>query len=289
MEAFITKANAERIVKQINLTDLEIYEFGQQIKFKWFNKGELKKLKALEMLFTNPKLFLSRFVPLKPREDENDYVFRSNAAFHTRENCSKMHSDFNNIKIPEEIIKSGRKQEFLQFCTDHAELYYNFPDQFRLRLRWRFNITFDPFVHFENSGYQAIENMTFAELVKAIENKILEFNNWIGESSLNRQVVEKFGLQSFNYKKPEMINTIKISNTVKKQDVIEILKHFELNIKQPLIVLLTYYYRMKNNSDLSFESNILIELGFIACSHCKSISRTNLRNNLLRMPHLKAG
>jgi hypothetical protein len=261
MEAFITRSNAERIVKKMDLNEIDVMEFRKQMKFKWFNMGELRKLKAFEMLFSDPELFLSNYVALKPRENANDYVFKSNAAFHTSKNCSKMLSDFKNFKIPENVIKSGRKQEFIQFCTDHTEIYNNFPDQFRLRLKWKFKITFDPFVHFENSGYQAIENMTLTELVKAIENKILEFNNWIGESSLNLQVVEKFGFQSFNYKNPDKIDQKKISNTVKKEDVIEVLKHFQLNIKEPLLELFTYYYRMKNNSDLNFESNILIELG----------------------------
>jgi hypothetical protein len=289
MEAFITRSNAERIVKKMDLNEVDVIEFRKQMKFKWFNMGELRKLKAYEMLFSDPDLFLSNYVALKPREDANDYVFKSNAAFHTSENCTKMLSDFKNFKIPENVIKSGRKQEFIQFCTEHAELYNNFPDQFRLRLRWKFNITFDPFVHFENSGYKAIENMTLLELEKAIENIIEDFNNWLRESSFNRQVIEKFGFQSFNYKNPEKIDQKKISNTLKKEDVIEVLKHFQLNIKEPLMELFTYYYRMKNNSDLSFESNILIELGFRQCSHCKANSLSNLTKRLLAMPHLKAG
>jgi hypothetical protein len=268
MEAFITRSNAERIVKQLNLSDIDVNEFGKQMKFKWFNKGELRKLKAFEMLFSNPELFLSHFVTLKPREDKNNYVFQSNAAFHTNENCTRMHSDFNNIKIPEEIIKSGRKQEFIQFCKDHSELHEKYPDQFRNRLKWRFNITSDILVHYENSGYQAIENMTLKELENSIETKIEKFNCWIGESQFNRKVIEKYGFQSFNYKNPNLVDLKKISDTAKREDVINILKHFELNIKYPLIKFMTYSYQMKNNSSLSFESTILTELGFKQCSHC---------------------
>ena len=268
MEAFITRSNAERIVKQLNLSDIDVNEFGKQMKFKWFNKGELRKLKAFEMLFSNPDLFLSHYVTLKPREDKNNYVFQSNAAFHTNENCTRMHSDFNNIKIPEEIIKSGRKKEFIQFCKDHSELHEKYPDQFRNRLKWRFNITSEILVHYENSGYQEIENMTLKELENSIETKIEEFNCWIGESQLNRTVIEKYGFQSFNYKNPNLVDLKKISDTAKREDVINILKHFELNIKYPLIKFMTYSYQMKNNSSLSFESTILTELGFKQCSHC---------------------
>lgn len=289
MEAFITRSNAERIIKKMDLNGLDVFEFRKHMEFKWFNMGELRKLKAYEMFFSDPELFLSNYVALKPREDANDYVFKSNAAFHTNESCSKMHSDFINIKIPKEIIRAGRKEEFIKFCSEKSKLSEETPDQFQNLLRWKFKINYNPAVHYENSGYQAIENMTLADLVKAIEDKIIEFNNWIRESSLNRQVVEKFGFQSFNYKNPEKIDQKKISNTVKKEDVIEVLKHFQLNIKEPLMELFTYYYRMKNNSDLSFESNILIELGFRQCSHCKANSLSNFTKRLLAMPHLKAG
>ena len=48
MEALITKSNAERIVKQMNLSKIDIKKFKEEMKFKWFNNWELKKLKAFE-------------------------------------------------------------------------------------------------------------------------------------------------------------------------------------------------------------------------------------------------
>jgi hypothetical protein len=62
MEAFITKANAERIVKKMDLNEVDVTEFRKQMKFKWFNTGELRKLKAYEMLFSEPELFLSNCI-----------------------------------------------------------------------------------------------------------------------------------------------------------------------------------------------------------------------------------
>ena len=279
MESYITKANADRIVKKMNLSGIEINEFGKQMQFKWFNKGELRKLKAFEMLFTKPDLFLSSYTALKPRDNESEFVFRSNSAYHESENCSKLHSDFSNIKIPNEIIISGQKQKFIQFCKDYFELSQKYPDQFRLRLKWEFNITNEIFVNYENSGYLSIENMTLMEVEKIIQKKIIDFNNWIRESRINLQVVEYFGLQSFNYKWPEKLNLQYIS-TKNKKEIIEILKHFEINIKQPLIELFINYYRMKNNKELSFDSNLLEELGFKACSYCKSILHTKLNRKV---------
>jgi hypothetical protein len=276
MESFITKANADRIIKKMDLSNIDISEFGKNMQFKWFNKGELRKLKAFEMFFSKPDLFLSSYIKLKPRDNENLYVFKSNSAYHEDKDCSKLHSDFKNIKIPREVILSGKEHKFIQFCKDHSELSQNYPDQFQLRLKWEFNINTEVFVHYENSGYISIENMKLPELESLIEKKILEFNNWVQKSRINQLVISNFGLQSFNYKWPEKLNLefISIKN---KEEIIEILKHFEINIKQPLIELFINYYRMKNNKDLSFDSNLLEELGFKACSYCKSILHTRLQ------------
>ena len=288
MKSYITKANADRIVKKMDLSGIDINEFGKQMQFKWFNKGELRKLKAFEILYTKPELFLTSYIALKPRDNESDFVFKSNSAYHESKNCSKLHSDFSNIKIPNEIIVSGKKHKFIQFCKDYFELSQKYPDQFLKRLKWEFNIINDIFIHYDNSGYVSIDNMTFLEVEKNLQKKIMDFNNWIGESRTNLQVVEHFGLQSFNYKWPKKLN-LQYFSTKKKEEIIEILKHFEINIKQPLIELFIHYYRMKNNKELSFDSNLLEELGFKACSYCKSILHTKLNRKVSKFNYLQCG
>ena len=55
MEALITKSNAERIIKQMDKSEFDILDFTNDMKFKWFNKGELKQLQAFSMLFSKPE------------------------------------------------------------------------------------------------------------------------------------------------------------------------------------------------------------------------------------------
>ena len=271
MEALITKSNAERIIKQMDKSEFDIIDFKNDMKFKWFNKGELKQLKAFSMLFSKPDEFFSKYVPLS-RNDSKQFVFNSGrSAFHLHEGCEKMLSDFRNILIPEEILKTGRKDEFIAWCKGKTELFEKYPDQFKLRLKIKFGLSMDPFVRFDNSGYESFDNYSVAELDQAIDQKILEVQELMEASKLYFEVISVFGIQSFNYKDPSMINLAKLSISVNIDEVIEILKSFELKIKKPLVRLFQHYYRMKNNRDLKFESDILLTLGFNPCSKCCSV------------------
>ena len=271
MEALITKSNAERIIKQMDQSEFDIIDFKNDMKFKWFNKWELKQLKAFSMLFSKPDEFFSKYVPLS-RNDSKQFVFNSGrSAFHLDEGCEKMLSDFRNVLIPEEILKTGRKDEFIAWCKGKTELFEKYPDQFKLRLKIKFGLSMDPFVRFDNSGYESFDNYSVAELDQAIDQKILEVQELMEASNLYFEVISVFGIQSFNYKYPSMINLAKLSISVNIDEVIEILKSFELNIKKPLVRLFQHYYRMKNNRDLKFKSDILLTLGFNPCSKCCSV------------------
>ena len=258
MEVFITRSNAERIITKVNLSDIDIACYARELKFKWFNKSELKKLKALEELYSNPILFIDTYVKLQPRKDDNSYVFSSSVAFHTNEHCDKMLSDFENIKIPSHIMKSGRKQDFIDFCTKNQALRIKFPDQFQNRLRWKFGVREQVVVRYENSGTDRIENMSLEEVSAAINRLLEETNAWIAASSLVRNVIEVFGKQSFNYNKVDELPLDWLSVNASKEKVGEILKRFEINVKQHLITLFKHYFRMKNNKSLRFDHQLFV-------------------------------
>lgn len=286
MEAYITKSNSERILQQIDLKEVDIDSISREMQFKWFNKLELRKLKAIELLYSNPDLFLAKYVKLKPRESQKDLVFTSKngPAYHTNETCEKMLSDYENIRIPERIMHSGKKQEFIEFCNQNATLLEKYPDQFYKRLKWSFGISESIEVRFMNSGAELFENMTLEELEEALENKIESINNWLQESKESHEIIEVFGVQSFNYDKPECINISRLKSDLSIEQVCETLKMFEMDIKKPLIELFKHYYRMKNNKTLSFNTDILSTLGFHRCGKCQQIRHSISFLELLNAP-----
>ncbi|MFM7682052.1 MAG: hypothetical protein ACKO7P_04830 [Bacteroidota bacterium] len=291
MEAFITRSNAERIVKKMDNKNLDITDFANEIQFKWFNSGELRTLKAFELFFSNPELFISECSMLKPRDYQQEFVFKTtnSPAYHYYDDCERMLSNYENIRIPESIEKTGRRNQFIEWCIKHRELREKFPDQFKFRLYINFRIKEDVDVIFENSGYQSFDAMTLAELEKEINKELEDTQIWLASSPIHRRVMEIFGIQSFNYKNPKYINLNRLKMDVSEEEVINCLRHIELEIKRPLMELFMNYYRLKENEGLSFDENILDHLGFRPCSHCKSKSQSNFTKRLLAMPHLKAG
>jgi hypothetical protein len=278
MKVFITRANAERIITKVDLNQIDIYSYANELEFKWFNKGELRKLKAFEELYSNPELFLRTYVKLEQKNDGKEYVFSSSSAYHTNEQCNRMLSDFKNIKIPSQIINSSRKQEFIDFCNENQKLRTIFPDQFRNRLRWRFGITENVEVHYENSGADIINNMSIHEVCARIDYLLEETNSWISESEMIREVVDTFGLQSFNFNKPEAFNLKKLKMNISILKVCEILEHLEVHFKQQLIALFKHYFQIKSNKSLSVESPLLIQLGFRYCTSCQRQEELNHLN-----------
>jgi hypothetical protein len=270
MEVFITRSNAERIIKRMNVNSLDIHEFAKQMQFRWFNNWELGTLKAHELFFSNPEEFVRQFSELKPREKQDSFVYKhtQSPAFHHYHNCHGMLSNYKNLQIPESILASNREDEFIEWCVANEHLREKYPDQFKLRLKYRFNVTENIDVNIENSGSQVYETLTLEDIETSISDKLEEIKQWLSSSHLNRVVMEAFGIQSFNFKDSERLNLNRLMSDASKEDVVKCLTHIEMAIKRPLTDLFKVYYRLKENEGLAFNQHLLEHIGFRVCKRC---------------------
>lgn len=277
MEVYITKANAERIINKMDVSDIEIEDFKKDIRFKWFNKFELKRLKATELFYSDIEIFSSMFQELRTYSNSN-YVYPSkNPAYHNTLDCERLHADYENIKIPDAIRKANRTEEFRLWCIEKKDLYDKYADQFNYQLLKRFNVVSkDIFVHFENSGVEIFDNYSAPQLKNAIDKKINEALTFVLSSENHENVIKSFGYLSFNYKCPDKIDENKLKVLIEKEEVIQILKTFELSYKQPIMKMMKNYYRMQNNTELKFDSDILSGLGFNCCFGCHKLTMADL-------------
>lgn len=270
MEVFITRSYAERIIERMNVNSLDIQEFAKQKQFKWFNNWELGTLKAYELFFSNPKEFVRQFSKLKPREKQVSFVFKhtQTSAFHNYTNCQGMLSNYKNLQIPKSILASKREDEFIEWCVANEEIREKYPDQFKLRLKYRFSVTENIDVNIENSGYQAYDALTLDEIETSISEKLEEMKQWLSSSQMNRVVMDVFGVQSFNYKEPERLNLSRLTVNTTLDKVVKCLTHIEIEIKRPLMDLFKVYYRLKENKGLVFNQHLLEHIGFRVCKRC---------------------
>ena len=277
MEVYITKANVERIINKMDVSEIQIEEFKNEIRFKWFNSLELKRLKAHELFYSNIEEFSSMFKVMQPYSNSN-YVYPTKApAFHSTASCERLTADFENLKIPEGIKTANRTEEFRGWCLENKELFEKYPDQFNYLLEKKFKIeNRDIFVYFQNSGVEVFENYSASHLENAIENKIDEALSFILSSEIHKKVIKAYGYLSFNYKFPDRIDMDKIKVFMEKKKVIQILETFELSFKQPIMKMMKNYYRLQNNEDLKFDSDILTGLGFNCCFGCHKVTMADL-------------
>jgi len=287
MEVYVTRSNAERIIKKMDIKGLDISEFAKQMQFKWFNKWELCTLNAYELFFSNPAQFVSQCSELKSREIQQFFVHRNSQppSYHYFDSCKRMLSNYENIRIPDSILSSGREEEFINWCSENEELRAKYPDQFRLRLKYRFKVTENVDVNIENSGYQAFEALTLSDVESAISKKLEKTQQWLASAHLNREVMEVFGIQSFNYKEPERIKMKRLTIQASIEQVVNCLTYIELVIKRPLVDLFKVYYRLKENEGLAFNENLLEHIGFRVCTRCSAQKSIGTLLNEHRVEH----
>ena len=103
---YITKANAKRIIKRINLSDIEFVDGVVYKKPIYFlSSWEAKYLLLMKTLLKEPERFSIEVYNPIINKDTFRYVFESKQppSYHMDKNCEKLNSDFKNFEIPFEI------------------------------------------------------------------------------------------------------------------------------------------------------------------------------------------
>ncbi|UVQ46444.1 hypothetical protein NXY11_25510 [Parabacteroides faecis] len=127
MNVFITKANASRIVKSIDLSKAkiegDIYKDKNQVLNAMFSKYEKHELLAYKTLMEDPEAFMSEiYEKISQYEDTYWWVYekKNPPAYHFNSACPCLLSNFKNYKIPDGIrfkgiqIKGIQKDEYIK-------------------------------------------------------------------------------------------------------------------------------------------------------------------------------
>lgn len=272
--AYITTANSKRIIRKVDFTsvtfDGEVYK--KPIYF--FSRYEEQNLLAIKELLENPEQFSNQYYDVLVNHDSFQYVFENGKpAYHQTLNCPRLHSDFQNFEIPEEIIKRGQEEveKYRAWFKDVAYLFESDDDTkieiFKERCRLRFNLDLPPkVVKRNNSGSFEIENLNLDELEKKIDDLIRSAGRFYYKSEKHTTILKKFSKLTFlaNKTEPLRYNETGYSDA----EVKDILREHAEEFKYPLIHLLREWYRVKLNPNLEFEGKLLERLGFVSCSTC---------------------
>lgn len=279
--AYITKANAKRILKRINLSSIGNIEGDVYKKPIYFlSSWETKYLLLMQSLLKEPDKFAIEVYQPVVNKDTYRFVFESEQqpSYHTNKDCVRMKSHYNNLEIPFEILDRARelggeelvKKEVISFrdwFKLHFELYQNNKESFlkQLEIRWRVERNISE-IDKENSGIESIENYSLIELEQEIDKIISDAGAYFKSKPNRQNIIRRFQKLTFLAYKPDVIQNN--DTELNDYELKEFLKEYDVQFKKPIKELLVEYYRVKYNPELSFDSNILDALNFRICSSC---------------------
>lgn len=258
---YITEFNFRRMIRQIDETQLESNraEFLRDISF--LTKVELKELQLIHLISENPQILSDNAFQFVNIEDE--FLNGKTPAYHLDQNCGRLHSDFRGIKIPQELINTGRTAEVREWFKENAYLLKSEKlDVLEMRFRNRFQCSLDV-KNLENSGSIVFYNDSIEELEQLIKDTLDRANNF-GESASEQRIVNAFGKIHYITKREDFRSKHYDTNQVK-----EVVVRFNKEIRYPLIELLRKYFIAKYNSRLEFSQGVLDQLGFVPCRCCR--------------------
>lgn len=267
---YITRANSIRISNQIKpdkFADLKGIIYERKIDI--FNNREEKWLLAIQEFYENPEKFIKEYYQKVVNKDTFTLVWEGgHPAYHIDKNCEKLNKDYENFKIPEEIIKKGKGEiiRFRQWFEQNKYLLEK-PDTFAMKLHMAFDIITNPkAINIDNSGVILLENYDLEEIKSIIDDLLEQYKKYFYRDNKTKEILSKFSKTAYIYKKKLSIpnNNTKFSD----EEIYTLLKEFDVKFKSPLYKYLIEYYKVKLNPELKFENYLLDQIGFRQCRTC---------------------
>lgn len=279
--AFITSYNTHKIVTRNNFKNVNLS--GQVYRFKlyMFSKYEENCLLAIQELMKNPENYFKHIYDPIVINDSKKYVYKEHQpAYHIDKDCKRLHSDFTNFELPQEIKERGdlEIERFRKWFSENQYLLET-PDVFVMRLKLAFGISYNPkSIIYENSGFAEVKNYSVEELENKIDFHIKEAGRYFYAEEKNTKILRAFGKVS-----GRAFLDIPLEGNYtgySEYEVKHFLKDYHRKYKLPIRKLLIEYYRIKFNLNLKFAQNYMEVLGFKKCECCKRTEENRYFLNL---------
>lgn len=267
--AYITYANLKRIVRAIDPRDLESKGSVYLRPIYCFNKYEEQQLLLFKRLLSEPDLLIKEVFTSFKKKDKLEMIHEdASPAYHNGWDCSNLHSDYEDFKIPEEIRGQGKEviKDFRQWFKANEHLLED-PAAFSMRMyhRWKVRTKLEKVVY-ENSGSVEVHNLSVQEIIDTIDDLLKLSAKMYHSSEAHSVVISKMSKYAYLGLTDEPLE--RNETGFSDNEVKEILRDYEVQIKVPLKNLLRQYYMMSMNHQLNFDGKLLDQLGFKPCSNC---------------------
>ena len=134
---YITVANSKRILRKLDLNDLDLTGQVYDKPLFFLNKREEQALLAYKEFMQSPEMFVEDIYQKVKVEDRFMYVYEGDApCYHQREDCERLNAEFRNFIIPHSIRERGTDCviRFREWFKENIYLLDGKKDIFEMRI-----------------------------------------------------------------------------------------------------------------------------------------------------------
>lgn len=232
-----------------------------KIDRKWFNRGEIANILTAKKLYLAPEELMQTIKKLTIKENERMLNPKSIPAYHLDSHCKKLHSDFEDYKLPEGL-KTEDKEEFRTFFKSLLNLdEKTTPHKLKIKMYQQKypDLPYPESIIHENSGVAALKNRNLKEIEFNLDKLIEEANIFY---KMHRETLYRLETRSFKYNDINFIKEI-------GERAASILGKFH-NQKEAIKNEIIEYYKLSNamNGKIDASKRVLSLAGFVPCSRC---------------------
>lgn len=299
--AYITCFNYARLDGMKN--HIQMSENGVELHHKyalnWFSNQEANHLYLHKILLLNQehvlwnKLIARKWLLIQtPKDNFTHFKAPKAPAYHCREDCSMLASDFENFELPVGFVETYGEAEverFREWCVTarkdgrtplqlirdgETKLFITAVSAMKWEgrsqlLNWKKAV--ESYLAKQNSGQIEFFNLTLEEVEVHIDRIMQEFGEWqatlseIQHKALNAHMKQAYLIYKGKEEKKEKLSY----PGMLAEELYALLDKFIQEFKNPIKTLfIASYYQTALESGISLDGNVLSQLGFKPCRHC---------------------
>lgn len=265
------KANTRNVSELVQCYDSQLTNLLSKPELEFLSSTKLvletinESYALLEVEYSKLQIKTTRLPP------NSRWVYLGGApAYHKDKNCSRLHQDYLNFEIPEELPES-RISEYRKFFIDNLSLFHEDAERFYVRISTRFGLKTSQVrtIQHDNSGYNEMRNSVFnvdlaTQNIRAHITKMLDYKN---SDPTVHKLIHSVGFathKAMDYKSNKKYIDLDGDNPVKQWH----------QLKLQLKILLIDHMIAVTNPELAFNQSVLDTAGFISCKECSGFNST---------------
>lgn len=276
---YLTKHNFSKLLNLLhmdipmNYTDAYIYYYSEyrlasfDLDLHYFTKNEARALTIADQLVKDIRVISEKIQISRIEREQKKWVYNIvSPAFHAKRNCVKLHSDFENVPIPESCDEARCEEYRTYFLAEKGRYGYSAnkiaPSVFCRKLKAHFNLS---------ESVEDLEKNYFYE-TSYDNSDIIDFNKSLDfekEASAIQSIIDIFKENTSTFTTENVRSAYyRQNNEVISQTERDVMKSIYKTRKQLVSRILNFYFQKLFKNGFDVPRKVLEIAGFKPCRCC---------------------